>query len=376
MLRRFQSDERGISAVIVAVAIFALFGAAVLSLDFGNMYQTRRNIVTGTDASALQEAGFASTWTTSPSSCSATWTSAISNNAGSGATPLSCSITVTRTTDAGVPINGYVAVDARKHSEAKFGNVVGVNGASPYSLSVAQWGPPNGVIGLRPWGLCDQDPHFVEWTDYAARGYPTDSSDPYNQLRGSSEDHPAIAGAGVVHRIEIDNGGSTCGQAPGNWAWLDYDSSSNPTGAQREWWETGFSPTVYIHTGPDCTLEQAQDGDTTDGCIPGNTGNRGQAFDEQFEELKVSGKAVPIMVFSSLTGQGQISIFQASAFLSIIVRDYDVHGSRHYLYLEFVRHDWGGSCCDPDGPDTGVRVVKLCAIDHDVTGLTPASRCS
>src|SRR2546427_12837476 len=49
-------DERGISAVVVVVSLIALFGAAVLSIDAGSAWATRRKIVTATDAAALAAA--------------------------------------------------------------------------------------------------------------------------------------------------------------------------------------------------------------------------------------------------------------------------------------------------------------------------------
>ncbi len=366
-------DERGISGVVISVCLLAVFGAAVLTVDAGNLWQTRRNIITGTDAAALEQAANASTFTATPGGCTSDWVTTVKGNSGDLASPLTCTITVTNYTPAGVPLMGYVVVDATKTATTRFGGAVGVGDAAPYSLSAVRWGPPNGVIGLRPFGLCDQNEHFVEWTQYAARGYPTDASDPYLALRGQP-DHPMYTDGAVVHRIYVDNGGGTCGNAPGNWAWLDYNSESNPTGAQRQWWQSGYSPVVYIHEGPDCTQEQAQDGDTRDGCVPGNTGQRGVSFDDMLEELKTSQHPVPIMIFSALTGQGQISIFQAVGFLSVKVRDYNVHGSDHWLDLEFVRHNWGGSCCDPDGPDTGVRVVQICDVDHNPGG-SPATHC-
>lgn len=370
----FHKDQRGVTGVVIGVSLMAVFGAAVLTVDAGNMWQTRRNIITGTDAAALSEAARASAFTGTPTGCSTTWASTVTENSGNLSTPLTCTITVTRYTAAGVPLLGYVVVDARKTAATRFGGAIGVGDTAPYSLSAARWGPPNGVVGLRPFGLCEGDTHYQEWLAYAARGYPTSPSDPYNQARGTA-DHPLYTGAGTVHRLFVDNGGGTCGNAPGNWAWLDYNSSSNPTGAQREWWETGYTPIVYIHTGPNCTLAQAQDGDTRDGCIPGNTGNRANSFEDNLSYLKVSGHPVPIMIFSALTGQGQISIFQAVGFLSIIVRGYNVHGSNHWLDLEFVVHNWGGSCCNPDAPDNGTRVVQMCDFDHNPGG-TPAVHCA
>jgi len=47
------SSEEGITAVIVAISMVALMAALMLSVDAGNTWQTRRQIITATDPSAL-----------------------------------------------------------------------------------------------------------------------------------------------------------------------------------------------------------------------------------------------------------------------------------------------------------------------------------
>src|SRR3954463_5276445 len=49
--------ERGAVAVVVALLAIVLFGAAAYAIDAGNLWQTRRNMVTATDAGALAAAG-------------------------------------------------------------------------------------------------------------------------------------------------------------------------------------------------------------------------------------------------------------------------------------------------------------------------------
>src|SRR5437588_688672 len=51
--RHLKRDERGISAVVAAIAIVGLFGALVFSLDAGNLWASKRSMVTATDAGAL-----------------------------------------------------------------------------------------------------------------------------------------------------------------------------------------------------------------------------------------------------------------------------------------------------------------------------------
>ena len=56
-LRRIK-DEQGIATAIVAISLVGLFSGVLLSLDFGNMWVTRKTIISGTDATALDQAIF------------------------------------------------------------------------------------------------------------------------------------------------------------------------------------------------------------------------------------------------------------------------------------------------------------------------------
>ena len=58
LLQRINSDEKGISAVVLAVTLIGLFGAAVLSVDAGSLWTARRNIITASDAAAPRDAAF------------------------------------------------------------------------------------------------------------------------------------------------------------------------------------------------------------------------------------------------------------------------------------------------------------------------------
>src|SRR5919108_3678502 len=55
-LRAMLKREDGISAVIVGIALVTLFGFAVLSVDAGSLWSTRRGLVTDTDAGATAAA--------------------------------------------------------------------------------------------------------------------------------------------------------------------------------------------------------------------------------------------------------------------------------------------------------------------------------
>src|SRR5688572_7733199 len=102
-------QERGISAVIAVISLLGLFGAALLSLDAGNMWQTRRNIIQGTDATALDQAINAAK--TGATSCNGTWDVILKANS-PGATPVSC----TFNPDPTVPGVGWIGVEATKEA--------------------------------------------------------------------------------------------------------------------------------------------------------------------------------------------------------------------------------------------------------------------
>src|SRR5919198_6605303 len=51
-IRAMLKREDGISSVIVGIAIVTLFGFAVLSVDAGSLWSTRRGLITDTDAGA------------------------------------------------------------------------------------------------------------------------------------------------------------------------------------------------------------------------------------------------------------------------------------------------------------------------------------
>ena len=52
-MRRLISDDRGVSAVLVAILAVVLFGAAAIAIDLGVLYEERRQLQNGADAAAL-----------------------------------------------------------------------------------------------------------------------------------------------------------------------------------------------------------------------------------------------------------------------------------------------------------------------------------
>lgn len=347
-------DELGASAVVVAVSLVAIFGAALLAIDTGLLWRQRRVILTATDAAALAEARAAALAPVPVTSCGGLWTTYVARNAGSSAEPISC--TVRPGTIAGA---GSVEVQARTTSPVRFGGVLGVADGKPFASSIARYGFITEAEGLRPMGICVQNVHVAEWLAYRNGTLPASV---YNALRGSGPGHPVYAGAGVVHRISYtkDNP-AACGSAPGNWGFFDYNGGANSNADLVNWILYGYYGN-RVGIG-DCN---AEDGSVGEPCSA-DTGSAGGSIQGALNQILGTQFAVP--VFDLATGSGGTTTYRISHFIGVIMRGFRVMGAeaQRYLDLEFVNLVLEGNCCSyvPPGVDTGIRSVRLCSVDHD-----------
>lgn len=395
--RIFNKDERGISAVIVVVSLLGIFGAAMLSLDAGNMWQTRRNIITVTDATALGQAKYLA-FADNQTACEATWTNFMLNLEGAGAnvTPLNCT-----PTSAGNG-TGYVVVDGRKTARTRFGGVFGIGDTEPYSLSAAQWGYISEARGLRPISFCKENSHAQEWLTLKNGG----SEAAYQNLANTGDDngdglidhpsYPAISTSysnpPVVHRMyfnnDLDDG--QCGNFPGSWGWLNFDGGAGATTDRNDWTENGYndgSVTIREDGEPACPASPGNGdaADSEEGCVPADSGAISNANSDALNAIL--GKKVHIMLFDTGNcvndaGGGVTCNFESWAIMGVVLRGFRATGpeSDRYLDFEFTDIMLSGTCCEPapvNGVDTGARGVKICEVDHDFqAGQTIASRCA
>lgn len=349
---RVLRDERGVSAVVVAVSLVAVFGAAMLSIDAGNVWQERRNIITATDATALSEARDAAL-SVGSFTCSGGWQDLLVANAGAGVTPLACARTPLAT-----GAGGYVSVEAEKPAEVRFGGVFNIGDTTAYSMSAARWLYAYDVSGLRPIGFCMQNQHVQEWLAHVNLGTPL----PAPGAPGHPTSYPTT---GVVHHMPFVPalGDGLCGSVPGNWGWMDFDGGSNPTGELDTWLRDGFGQND-VRVG-DCNSDNAAPAEP----CPGNTGAK-SALDPALTTL--IGKPIAIVVYDSATGTGSNSRFRIAGFLGVKLWGFSVNGAAatRYMDFEFTRIvvEPGRSCCSAGwipAPDLGARVVQLCSVDHD-----------
>jgi hypothetical protein len=409
LLTKLRNDERGISAVIVAVSLVGILGAALLSVDAGNMWQTRRTIIRGTDATALDQAIFAAK--TGATDCSDTattfdgvtyqaWTEIMQvNTAGfefvDGIDP-DCEFQAHPT----IPGAGYVTVQSRKIADTRFGGIFGLGETKPYSFSAAQIGYPTAIKGLRPIGLCILNDHFQEWLAYEGGSI---SESAWLGMRGTAG-HPTSKagrsyGTGLVHRVlfekdQPDECGADAG-SPGNWGFLDFDGGGNPSGGEgslADWFLNGYdglvsapddcdadgtSPDPAGGAGDQCNGDPgAVGGNDTGACNTSNTAGAMRCIMSTPTNLK----EFPIVVFDSAAdcqpggAGGENCKYDIARYVFIRLWGFEL-GSNGNFDVEFVPGVATGVCCETNPTQTDIKVVLLCAVDHDTSGMSVAARC-
>jgi hypothetical protein len=390
--------------------------AAMLSLDAGNLWSNRRNIVTGTDAAALAGARSAiknNNWTT----CDASALNSLLANTPSAETGSKYVCTLVQIGTSGT---GYISVADYRPSTVSFGKAVGVGNQSIYSMTAAMVGIPSNAAGLRPPGFCYKDPHFQQWL--ALQRFLTHSqADPasppgftpptygyynnagtwvlYNQatydaLAGSGPtspndavQYPGYSSGHVVHRILFDPTNTACsvdGSVPGNWGWMSFNEGNVGNSSIVNWITNGYPNSVGVN---DCNA----DGTAGDPCS-GKTGDLGGSGSQELQALVDSNQIFFVPLFDNATCpskncNGTNAQFNIIGFVGVRLWGFKnsscANGTlyctsnnpkNNFFDMEFVNAITQGSCCSHSGFDTGSRAVKICSVDHDPVVL--ATRCT
>ena len=319
---RLGRRNRGAVALIASVSMVAIFGFTALSVDLGNAWQNRRQLVTATDAAALAAAqeyavlgngcgGIDDLYVSKNHSSAVVNACTPSSGASSGAT------------------SGHVLVTAESTVTYAFAPVIGVDSKTMASTTVARYGIPTSAGGLRPFGLCYDAlvmlPEFMSW-------------------------NPAV-GPSTAVTIEYDksaqpnacNGGDP---VPGNWATMDFDGGGNSNADIQNWTLNGYPDLV------------------SPGPIPGDTGAFSPSLSSELQSIQDAELIFPLPLFDAATGNGSNSSFNVIGFISVQVMDFQTSGSQgnRSLTLRFHAAVVEGACCDASGVDTGTRVVQICAV--------------
>lgn len=309
-------DERGIASLMVAVSAVAVFGSAAIAVDLGNLWASRRNVITATDAAALAAAA---DYAVGKSGCAIAPGYVTDNDADAAAN--SCDPVLVG------PSTGYVTVSADTPVDYAFAGILGIPDRRVGSATAAGWGIPSGVNGLRPFGLCRDDPNFVAWV-----------ANP----RGQSA--PA--------KVFYTHAGTNCGGAPGNWAILDLDNIAPVSNSDTKRW---------IHRGYQGLVR------------PGNMGGDPGAISNSLDpDLGVVlGEEFPIPVFDRVSAQGRNAKFHVVGFVGIELVGWQTTGaeSQRYLKVKFTEMVAAGDCCEPAALDFGLRTIHICDVDPDFDPL-------
>lgn len=354
LLQRLHHDQDGASAVIVGLSLFVLLGASMIAIDVGNLWQTRRNVISGTDATALAVAAEAASQPDPTTACSSSWTGLVEENAGAEAELTDCEVVLNPLN----PDTGYVVVDAQRPAAALLSRVFGFGDQDIVATSVASFAYADGVRGLRPIGLCLHDPHVNAYLN----GAPDTGYDPQPD----------------VHRVFYGKDDQQLGdcdidQSAGNWGFLDFDGTGNtgPGGGEaalQDWLLHGYNDAPVHLSDP----------------IQGDTGSGAGQLADELEELKQSGDVFHIVVYSQGTGTGKTRDYAPYRFLGVRLVDYcvtnnhcdDPTGERsgqdaRYFDLEFVESVTEGA--QDTVTETGAMRVRICSVDHDE--LDRSTRC-
>jgi hypothetical protein len=237
-LRTSLRDERGASAILVALLVTALFGFAAIAIDVGDLVQEKRQLQNGADAAALAVAKDCTTEPTCGAAAGTANTFADQNAddaqhniqevCGNGPGLSGCGSAPTLPSG----VSGYVRVRTSTNEVDNAGNTSEVDyrfapilsdafgGKTMRASAVAAWGAPASAAVLPlAMSVCEFNDATANGTTFAP---PTGGSPPFS-------------GPQEVIKFHGDGGTATCpaGPAgkniPGGWGYLETSSGCSVT---------------------------------------------------------------------------------------------------------------------------------------------------
>ena len=307
-------DERGAIAVVIAICSIVMFGMAAFVLDTGNLWTSRRHLITATDSAAL---GAAEDYAVGKAGCASTAPSLLTTNY-AGTALTSCVYTA-----AGSGA-GYVTVTGGHSVNFSFAQIFGLSSSTVHSTTAAAFGLPTGLTGLRPLGLCNASAGFRNWLN-------SGMSTPFTQKIFITKDSPNDCGA----------------NAPGNWGQLQLDPNCPGNNCEKDQWANGYQGIV--------------NSDTLIGAKPGAFSN---SISSDLSALEASGQPFQLPVYDAASGNGRNAEFHIIGFVTLVLINHSLTGAQasRYITVQFQTGVAQGSCCS-QGTDTGTRVVFICAVD-------------
>jgi Flp pilus assembly protein TadG len=282
--RRHRGEE-GVTALLVALLAVVLVGVLAFVSDLGLAYANQRQVQNGADAAALAVARTMAATAGGSDSCPvvrtafdtpasrslAAATFAKNASPSAGLAPGAQGFEVSCDSVGANPEALVVRVRGLQSSPTFFGKIFGSEQVPVDRSARAVVAPLSSAIGLRPFAIC----------------------------KTFSETVQTAAVATFVVPVTQANAG--CGAAPGNWAMLDFNGGSNPTGEMQDWIANGFNEPVAVS--PPLLVN----GD------PGFDVNAATAEMDVMFQLP----NVVLPVYESVTGTGNSATFSVVGFLAV-----------------------------------------------------------
>jgi hypothetical protein len=304
-------NERGQAIVLMTLSLLVIMGMAILVLDVGNWYHTKRRLQGTADAAALAGAQKL------PGDQSGAKTMALDYANKNGGDVLAEDITV----GTSVFANDTISVRARKTDPGFFSSVIGIADADIAARAKVRVGPPQKARYVAP---------MVVFCDHPL-------------IHNCAGDSEPDFGPGNLTTMDYDPMG-----APGAYGMLNLGGGSNPGASEEaDWILHGFDK--YLPTG-----DYRSD--------PGAKFSSSNIQDALQDRM---GTVLLFPVFRVLDGTGQNAVYEIIGWIGFHLNSFEVHGNNavlHGYFTEFIAQGilatsgGGGS-----GPSSsfGVKSIQL-----------------
>jgi hypothetical protein len=304
-----ERDERGIVAILVAVAFLPLALTLAIVADAGRVWTAEQRLQNAVEATA---AASARDWAAGGATCSAT---ALEFLRADGAEPTaqSCSATGTRTA-------GVVSVEATEQVGLMFAGLVGRSTSTVRASTGVRVGAAAALTGVWPFALCADNRDIASWI---AAGFP----------------------AGHTVTITFQQPNQLCGGSiSGNWSILDFDGGSVSNSETQGWITNGYTGVVTV-------------GDVLNGS-PG-------APSTSFDLASVVGKTItmPIYRYPRLNGSNAEHTIVGFARAVVVAARFTGAAAQRSITVTFTTGSSSGAASELGGGNFGLITWSVCSFD-------------
>jgi hypothetical protein len=302
-------DERGQAIVLMTLSLVVIMGMAMLVLDVGNWYHTKRRLQGTADAAALAGAQLL------PNDSSGAQSQALTYANKNGGDVAGANITVTST----VLPNDTISVRARKTDPGIFSSIFGIASADVDARAKARVGPPTKARYVAPMVVDCEHPLI------------------HNCDGDSTPDF------GVNTTMDYDPMG-----APGAYGMLNLGGNQNPGSSEEaEWILHGFDQYLGL------------------GNYRSDPGAKFSSSNIQAALQDRMGTVLLFPVFKKLDGTGQNAVYEIIGWIGFHLTAFEVHGNNatlHGYFTEFIAQgilaSTGGGESGPSS-SFGVKSIQL-----------------